>query len=47
MLTIERLIDATRDLGAIFMRMDEAAAEFAARDRAGAPGASGGRGAAR
>ena len=48
MLTIERLIDATRDLGATFARMDEAAAEFASRDRgagaAGAPGASGPRG---
>jgi len=33
MLTLERLIDATRDLGATFVRMDEAADEFAARDR--------------
>jgi peptidoglycan-N-acetylglucosamine deacetylase len=34
MLTLERLIDATRDLGAEFVRMDEAAAEFAARGEA-------------
>jgi len=37
MLTLERLIDATRDLGAAFLRMDEAAAEFASRDRGAAP----------
>jgi hypothetical protein len=34
MLTLERLIDQTRDLGATFVRMDEAAGEFIARDRA-------------
>lgn len=45
MLTIERLIDATRDLGATFARMDEAAAEFAARDRG--TGTAGARGPAR
>jgi peptidoglycan-N-acetylglucosamine deacetylase len=32
MLTLERLIDATRDLGAVFVRLDEAAAESAARE---------------
>jgi peptidoglycan/xylan/chitin deacetylase (PgdA/CDA1 family) len=37
MLTLERLIDATRDLGAAFVRMDEAADEFASRDRGAAP----------